>query len=423
MACIKKYFENPHESSVINTKLLLLCRGVDVDFESLRALIPDLKERYKTSKSVVSYRHLEKPGENSDYYVDELLLSDADLTSIVKTYISAEAPVKLCARAGQLGLWDKGTSELLPVSVGLVPLDGFSRYDDDFPEKNLFLNRIGLDRIGLLPFVGCELWLDKKQCHFCGSAPKALGRTELPNLMEVRKRFGGDYRRWWQSHRESVLDNIQRSSECLNRFPPSPHFHFMYMSENLADYDMIYEIALDISSTFGSRIPLDGIDSYFNAMPPASADFIGRIKNAGYRGFVVNMEFIRKEDFDRFCPGKATAYPDGFNHMMRALEDAVDVFGRGNVRTNFVLTSEQVPALTEGIPRLSERGIVSDVTVFFPRRVSRWRNKKSPSMDEVLAFSSFLRDEYLDNGFHPYCCSLSSRSSVLNELCAVAPRG
>jgi hypothetical protein len=415
-----EYFGSPHTSVIINTKLLLLCKGVDIDFESLKQNIPDLKDRYKTSKSVVSFRHLQNPGEYSDYMVDEILLSDSSITSIVKTYFTPIAPVALYAKAEGVYLYDKVANRDIPIDVQLVPLDEFSRHDDKFPDKNVFLNRIGIDRIGLLPFVGCELWLDGSQCHFCGSVPKPINKSNLPNLLEVRRKFGGDYKSWWDTHRDAALLNIRRSAQCLRKSPPSPHFHFMYMSENLSDYDYMYEIALEITSAFNAEIPLCEIDSFYNAMPPTSLEYLEKIKEAGYQSLVVNMEFITQEDFDRFCPGKACAYPDGYKHMMKTLRVATELFGHGKVRTNFVLTSEQMPALIEGIPNLADQGIVSDVTIFFPRKISQWSNKQSPSVDDVLSFSISLAEIYKEHEFKPYCCSLSSRSSILNELCQLS---
>ena len=54
MHCFRKYMSAPTSCPVINTKLVLLCSGVDVDSTSLAREYPRLQEEYKTSKSVVS---------------------------------------------------------------------------------------------------------------------------------------------------------------------------------------------------------------------------------------------------------------------------------------------------------------------------------------------------------------------------------
>ena len=406
----------PTGCAVTDAKLLLLCEGIDLDFVSIAKDFPDLKEQYKTSRSVISFRHLGVPTAYRHLMIDELILSEGQNSSVVKTYISPTATLILVSRDRELQLRRKDTATDLPVSVNLVELDEFSRADPGFPEKNVFLNRIGIDRIGLLPFEGCELWLDGRQCSFCGAVPKRIEEGGLPNILEAHRKYGGDYRLWWDSHRRRAIDNIQRSFAYLCQNPPSPHFHFMLMSENLRDYDFMYEIALEISSTLNSIHPLGDCDSYFNCMPPVSEDYLFKVKDAGYRSFMTNLEFIRREDFEEFCPGKQAAYKDGYGHMMSMMRNAVGVFGPGNVRTNFVLTSQQISHLKRDLPKLAESGIVPDVSIFFPRRVSRWRGKRSPGIDEVLEFSLFLARIYNRHGFRPYCCSLSSRSSILNEL-------
>lgn len=411
-----KYIAQPHSCPVVNTKLLLLCNGIDVDSGSLMREFPDVQRRFKTSKSVVSYRHLDPATQHKGVMIDELLLSFDGRTSIVKTYITCQSPIRLMAARGRLSLAVKDSGQQLPVEVSLVELDEFSRPDPSFPEKNLFLNRIGLDRIGLLPFDGCELWLQRKQCAFCGSVPKPISHEGLPSVIEVSSRYAGDYRHWWEAHRSRVLTNVRRSFGVACQHPPFPHFHFMFMAENIADYDYLYEIAAEISAELNQVLSLNKIDAYFNAMPPLNAAGLELVKRLGYQTFMTNLEFIRHEDFRAFCPGKEEAYPHGYSHMIGLLEAAVGIFGRGNVRTNFVLTGEQIPHLREGLPELAEKGIVSDVTVFFPRKASKWKDKKSPSIDEVLSFSSFLASLYQEHGFHPYCCSLSSRSSILNEI-------
>jgi len=416
MSVFLEFMHSPTPCAITNSKLLLLCGGVDIDFAGIAELYPDLGLHYKTSKSVVSFRHLDVPAEYRALMIDELLLSDGRRTSIVKTYISRSAPVVLYCANGRLQLRAKKSGVVVPVSVDLVELDDFSRADPEFPDKNVFLNRIGVDRVGLLPFDGCSLWMNGMQCAFCGSAPRKTAPGGLPNALDAHRQYGGDYRSWWGDQKDSALRTIRRSAARLVEAPLKPHCHFMYMSENLPDYDYMYEIAIELSAAVNEIIPLSGVDSYFNAMPPASERYLGLIRDAGYRSFMTNMEFLRREDFEAFCPGKHAAYPDGYGHMMNMLTSAVEVFGAGNVRTNFVLTDEQVPHLKDGVQTLAREGIVSDVSVFFPRKASRWRNRSAPTIDTILDFSLFLARVYHEYEFRPYCCRVSSRSSIMNEL-------
>jgi len=58
------------------------------------------------------------------------------------------------------------------------------------------------------------------------------------------------------------------------------------------------------------------------------------LKDAGVRGACFNLEVWDPKQFERVCPGKARTV--GRDRWMQSLEEAVDVFGRGNVMSAFV---------------------------------------------------------------------------------------
>ena len=58
------------------------------------------------------------------------------------------------------------------------------------------------------------------------------------------------------------------------------------------------------------------------------------MKKYGVRGACFNLEVWDEVQFKRVCPGKAEYV--GRERWIQALEDAVDVFGKGNVMTAFV---------------------------------------------------------------------------------------
>ncbi len=63
-----------------------------------------------------------------------------------------------------------------------------------------------------------------------------------------------------------------------------------------------------------------------------------KLRDAGVRGASFNLEVWDPAQFDRVCPGKARVV--GRDRWLRSLEEAVDVFGVGNVLTAFVLGAE-----------------------------------------------------------------------------------
>lgn len=62
-----------------------------------------------------------------------------------------------------------------------------------------------------------------------------------------------------------------------------------------------------------------------------------------------------------------------------------------------------------------EKGIVFDYSVFQPKKCTPYVNKVSLDFDDVIQFTLELVKIYRYN-FKPIFCSLSSRSSIVNEL-------
>jgi hypothetical protein len=242
-----------------------------------------------------------------------------------------------------------------------------------------------------------------------------LGFTGVkPNVFEIKTKFNGDYKARWNYYRNYMRENVSKSLEVLLQDEIKPHFHLAIMSGNLLDLDFNWEIAFDLIDAIKDKIDFSKIDSYFNLMPPF--DF-GKIKKVYHYGFIYicfNLECFDEQIFKKVCPGKHRIY--GYKRMIEALKYSVSIFGKGRVRTNFVLGSEPTDGLIKGILELAEMGIVSDYTVFFPRPGSLWADKEPPSPDEVLKFTKKLVEIYKKYDFKPFCCSLSSRSSIANEV-------
>ena len=61
-------------------------------------------------------------------------------------------------------------------------------------------------------------------------------------------------------------------------------------------------------------------------------------------------------------------------------------------------------------------GIVADYSVFQPKKGTPYQDKKAPTSEDIIDFTNKLADIYIENNFKPIFCSLSSRSSLVNEI-------
>jgi len=98
---------------------------------------------------------------------------------------------------------------------------------------------------------------------------------------------------------------------------------------------------------------------------PADLSILSKYKEAGYTDLSHNLEVWDKNLFGLICPGKSKRN-GGWEHWVKSLEAAVDVFGWGNVHSNFVGGLDQKELFLEGIEYLSSKGVVAHFGTFRP---------------------------------------------------------
>ena len=152
-------------------------------------------------------------------------------------------------------------------------------------------------------------------------------------------------------------------------------------------------------------------DTYLNIAPHDSVERLKRVKGYGIKQVQYNLEIANKTLFEETCPGKLK-----YDIFAEKLVEAVSIMGRGNVRSNFVFGLQDKEELISEIKKMASYGIVADYSVFQPKNNTPFQNRKAPDFDDVLDFSERLTDIYYEYKFKPIFCSLSSRSSIVNEI-------
>ncbi len=400
-------------------KLIILTHGLDIDFDSLRNIDEDIVSRSKVNYIRVSDKHDLDP---ADYYrkliPDEILIKDDKGTSVVNVYYKSSSPLELThTDKDGLKLRLKNNEFLEDIDVGFVPLKEYYFQKCDGVPLHKYLSFVGLDRMSIVPYDGCSEFLHGSQCRFCGANPKRLKQNDgsRPQVFEIKSRFGGKLEEWWQSYKERFRDGLIAALQKLENEDITPHQHLLLTAGNLPNRDFAWELSIElVESAFEhSKFSLEEIDSYINLAPPDDFGYIDLSKEIGFRRAQFNMEVYSPKLFKQVVPGKANY---GYEKLMNALEYAVDVFGDGMVRSNFVMGAEPVENLIKGARELAEKGIVADYSVFFPRPASVWRNRSPPEARDVLRAAIEINSIYRDHGFDPIYCEVSSRSSIANEI-------
>ena len=110
---------------------------------------------------------------------------------------------------------------------------------------------------------------------------------------------------------------------------------------------------------------------------PADLSVLTKYKEAGFQNVSHNLEIWNKDIFAALCPGKERE-TGGWQHWIDALDRSVEIFGRGNVHTNFVGGLEPLDSVLEGIEILAQKGVVAHFSVFRPEIGTQLEGWRSP---------------------------------------------
>jgi hypothetical protein len=368
----------------------------------------------KCNRMKVSDRHFLSVGDkNRQYIFDELILKNGGKSSVVKVYYNRDSPLRIFSEEGTLFIKDLGKDAMAAIGVEPIPLWNHAKKLYQGVHLDDFVSVMGVDRVGVLTFDGCEEWSKGTPCFFCGANPNRLGYCQKkPNLAQLRD--FPDYDSWWNFHQDFFRDGVSVAIKELMNEPIGPHRHFLAMSGNLSDQDKAWEYLLGVLQDLSQFIDFSKWDSHINLMPPHDYTYIHRAKDLGFKNICMNLEVYDPDLFAMICPGKQRAI--GYDNIRKALDYSLGVFGGGNVRTNLVLGAEPVANSILAAKELGQSGIVVNLTVFYPRPGSVWRDKKPPLKSEILEATQSITEIHRAYQHTPFGCTLSSRSSLESEF-------
>lgn len=406
------------QSIITKTKIDLLREGVK--FEPLH-LFTNYKNicKYKTKK--IKFKPTILNGEvydletNSNILPSEVLLSFGDRSSVCKLRYNENSTLELKIKDDLLYLYKN--NKKISININFVEkLEVLNEETNVLIENTKtyigdFVDIVGIDRISILFFEGCYNWNCGKACKFCDLHPKLkIDRVIKPTINNL-KQYEYKIDEWWGATRKNYFNGIKFSLKKIIKENNNKHNHLFFMAGNLPTSKDVWNVSEDLLSYVSTFIDLEKFDTYLNIAPHDNIERLKRIKKIGIKQVQYNLEIANKELFEYTCPGKIK-----YDTFVEKLKEAVTVFGRGNVRTNFVFGLQDKDELLKEIEFLANFGIVSDYSVFQPKNNTVFESRKPPNFEDVIDFSNKLVDIYLKYNFKPIFCSLSSRSSIVNEI-------
>ena len=347
---------------------------------------------------------------NNELIPSEIVLQNGDNESIVKCHYNANSSIEIKLNPlNTIDIYKDGT--LCKTNARFVyDIEALKIKIDDTHTVGDYIDVVGLDRIALLLFEGCHNWICGKQCKFCDLHPKRVDEKVIkPTLNNLYMYDSIDS--WWNEQKEEFISNTAKALRILLENHTFKHNHLFIMAGNLDSSEKVWDYLLEFTEGLQKQVDLNIFDSIVNVCPHHTVEHLKKLKALGIKQVQYNLEIANKEIFEFSCPGKI-AYEDFVSKMY----EAVNIMGKNNVRSNFVLGLQDIDELLKEADTFASAGIITDYSVFQPKKHTPYENNPAPSMEQVIYFTNKLADIYLKYGQIPIFCSLSSRSSIMNEV-------
>ncbi len=140
------------------------------------------------------------------------------------------------------------------------------------------------------------------------------------------------------------------------------------------------EYYLDVAESIKEALGRDNFNGTACIGAPLDFKIIEQYKEAGFSTIAFNTEVWGKKYFDIVCPGKVEDC-GGYDNWIKAIEYAIQVFGKGRVRSNFVVGLQPKEVLFEGIEYLASIGVVTVASSWVPGLGSPLEGHRTPTVD------------------------------------------
>lgn len=286
---------------LLKTKLLTLGCAVAKDVTFPKDVQP---------KNILLYSHSNEVSENP--LPDDILLGNKDSNYIARIRFNSNSPLQIIQKQEAYYILDKSTGEETAISFPSMAKSGANVIRNN--KISSICSYLGCDLLGVIPSNYCFYFKDGKQCKFC----------EIWDTFKEQSEY-----------RKSFKDIKTIEQAIIESITLDPHIkHLAITTGNIKTYDFTAEYFCEIGNALLSHPIFSQIKHVLaTLMPPDNFSIIQKIKNSGFNKIYFALEVFDRSHFSIVCPGKEDY---GYKKILDALQYAVEVFGKGNVYTNFV---------------------------------------------------------------------------------------
>jgi hypothetical protein len=138
------------------------------------------------------------------------------------------------------------------------------------------------------------------------------------------------------------------------------------------------EYYLDVAEAIQNETGLIDFNGTAVIGAPTDLNVLEQYKQAGYRTVAIHPEVWGKDFFNAICPGKAET-GGGYENYIRAIDYAIEVFGKGRVRTQFVAGLQPKEYVIDGLEILAEKGAIPLSLPWIPNIGSALEGHRTPT--------------------------------------------
>ena len=172
----------------------------------------------------------------------------------------------------------------------------------------------------------------------------------------------------------------------------------------------------DVLNKIRNETGLESIKGSVSTVPPKDIKYIKTIYDSGIEYLTFNLEVFDERLFEKYCPGKDKYI--GREHYFKCYEKAVELFGWGKVRSNFVAGLEPLDSMLEGFETMAKMGVVPTVTMLSLNEKNQdnmGKDFKLPSLEYYIELFKNLELTYRKYNMRPPWCSKCRTTSLENE--------
>ncbi len=149
-------------------------------------------------------------------------------------------------------------------------------------------------------------------------------------------------------------------------------------------------------------------------MPPRTLERLDRLYELGVDHPSFNLEVWPRSAFERVCPGKAEFV--GYDHILKAYERLVALYGPGKLWCNFVAGLVPLREQMDGFTHMAEHGVIPGANVYHPDvRSPLGTSVPSPNEDYIVSLYQHAADLYRRHKYMPFFDAAVLRNSLANE--------